>query len=177
MIFVVFKQDANNVTQLLYDNRALEAGNYGGAVYLSATNQFHHNVGRTVAPAYFSANASGANWLSNAVYNIVSVESDTDNATAASRSVMYSNGGNPKANNALTTAATTSSATQPMYIGALNAFAGPNLYFTGNIGELIWVNGIDATTRQKTEGYLAHKWGLTANLPADHPWKNQAPTK
>lgn len=31
--------------------------------------------------------------------------------------------------------------------------------------------------RQKTEGYLAHKWGLTANLPADHPYKTNPPTE
>ena len=26
--------------------------------------------------------------------------------------------------------------------------------------------------RQKIEGYLAHKWGLTANLPSAHPFKH-----
>ena len=31
--------------------------------------------------------------------------------------------------------------------------------------------------RQKLEGYLAHKWGLTANLPEDHPYKETAPGK
>ena len=25
------------------------------------------------------------------------------------------------------------------------------------------------------EVYLAHKWGLTSNLPSDHPYKNNAP--
>lgn len=30
--------------------------------------------------------------------------------------------------------------------------------------------------RQKLEGYLAWKWGLQANLLADHPYKNEAPT-
>ena len=30
--------------------------------------------------------------------------------------------------------------------------------------------------RQKIEGYLAHKWGLTANLPAGHPYKLVGPT-
>jgi hypothetical protein len=30
--------------------------------------------------------------------------------------------------------------------------------------------------RQKLEGYLAHKWGLTANLPAGHPYKSTPPT-
>lgn len=29
--------------------------------------------------------------------------------------------------------------------------------------------------RQKIEGYLAHKWGITANLPAGHPYKTAAP--
>ena len=31
--------------------------------------------------------------------------------------------------------------------------------------------------RQKLEGYLAHKWGLTANLPEGHPYKATAPGK
>lgn len=29
--------------------------------------------------------------------------------------------------------------------------------------------------RQKLEGYLAHKWGLTGSLPSDHPHKTIAP--
>ena len=33
----------------------------------------------------------------------------------------------------------------------------------------------DTNTRQKLEGYLAHKWGLTANLPSHHPYKAVAP--
>jgi len=44
------------------------------------------------------------------------------------------------------------------------------------IGEIIMVETTDTTTRQKIEGYLAHKWGLTANLPNDHPYKTAAPT-
>jgi len=34
---------------------------------------------------------------------------------------------------------------------------------------------LSTTDRQKVEGYLAHKWALTAILPADHPYKNVAP--
>jgi hypothetical protein len=35
----------------------------------------------------------------------------------------------------------------------------------------------EATTdqRDKIEGYLAHKWGLTANLPSGHPYKSSPP--
>jgi hypothetical protein len=46
----------------------------------------------------------------------------------------------------------------------------------GVMGELIMVETTDTTTRQKIEGYLAWKWGLQANLPVDHPYKNAAPT-
>ena len=49
-----------------------------------------------------------------------------------------------------------------------------------------WLDGVisecigltrNATTleRQKVEGYLAHKWGLGANLPSDHPYKVNPP--
>ena len=35
--------------------------------------------------------------------------------------------------------------------------------------------GTDISTFEKAEGYLAHKWGLTGNLPSDHPFKNVSP--
>ena len=35
--------------------------------------------------------------------------------------------------------------------------------------------GTDISTLEKAEGYLAHKWGLTANLPVSHPYKSSAP--
>lgn len=43
-------------------------------------------------------------------------------------------------------------------------------------GEFVFAQSIDATLRQKAEGHLAHKWGLTANLPVGHPYKTTAPT-
>jgi len=42
--------------------------------------------------------------------------------------------------------------------------------------EMIMVQSTDAATRQRIEGYLAHKWDLTANLPSGHPYKSTAPT-
>jgi hypothetical protein len=35
---------------------------------------------------------------------------------------------------------------------------------------------LSTADRQKLEGYLAHKWGLKANLPVDHPFKSTPPT-
>jgi len=49
--------------------------------------------------------------------------------------------------------------------------------FRGQIGEIILcTTALSDSTRQKVEGYLAHKWGLTANLPSDHPYKLVGPT-
>jgi hypothetical protein len=49
--------------------------------------------------------------------------------------------------------------------------------FTGryDIGELIFVQSPSTVQQQKVEGYLAHKWGLAADLPSDHPYKAVAP--
>lgn len=60
----------------------------------------------------------------------------------------------------------------------LGVGANPNggAAITTEIGEVIVVNG-DLTTdqRQRTEGYLAHKWGLEGDLPAGHPYKAAPP--
>ena len=42
-------------------------------------------------------------------------------------------------------------------------------------GEIIIMPGaLSPANRQKIEGYLAHKWGLSAKLPDDHPYKRAA---
>lgn len=51
------------------------------------------------------------------------------------------------------------------------------LPLTGYISEIVSTETILSTeNRQKLEGYLAWKWGLEANLPIDHPYKNTPPT-
>ena len=59
-----------------------------------------------------------------------------------------------------------------------NASAFANQYsFRGQIGEIILsTTALSDSTRQKVEGYLAHKWGLIADLPSDHPYKLVGPT-
>jgi hypothetical protein len=50
-------------------------------------------------------------------------------------------------------------------------------YWPGYIAEFVITQATLSTLdRQKLEGYLAHKWGLAANLPSDHPYKTVAPT-
>lgn len=48
----------------------------------------------------------------------------------------------------------------------------------GQIGEFVLVQQDSMTTldKQKLEGYIAHKWGMVSELPADHPYKAAAPT-
>ena len=49
--------------------------------------------------------------------------------------------------------------------------------FRGWYYEIITTGAVLSTTdRQLIEGYLAWKWGMVASLPADHPYKNAAPT-
>lgn len=48
--------------------------------------------------------------------------------------------------------------------------------FDGYIAEVVAFSSFLTTDeRQKVEGYLAHKWGLAANLAADHPYKAAPP--
>jgi len=46
----------------------------------------------------------------------------------------------------------------------------------GFMSEIIAISGtVQTFERQRVEGYLAHKWGLTANLPSNHPYKVNPP--
>lgn len=65
--------------------------------------------------------------------------------------------------------------------GSLSIFGAANigqLMPSGTkISEIIVVeNTISAINRQRIDGYLAHKWGLTANPPSNHPYKIVGPT-
>lgn len=54
---------------------------------------------------------------------------------------------------------------------------GTNRDFLGDYAEFLYLNAVPSTTnRQLIEGYLAHKWGIAASLPNDHPYKNNPPT-
>lgn len=56
-------------------------------------------------------------------------------------------------------------------------YSGEQFNMNGFYAEHILTNSILSTTdRQRLEGYLAHKWGLAANLPAGHPFNLTPPT-
>jgi hypothetical protein len=51
----------------------------------------------------------------------------------------------------------------------------PNRKSNITMTEFILLETTDNRRRQAVEGYLAWKWGLVANLPAAHPFKNRPP--
>jgi hypothetical protein len=52
---------------------------------------------------------------------------------------------------------------------------GVNNALNAHVGEILMLPYPSDVNRQKLEGYLAHKWGLGANLPGDHPYKTVGP--
>ena len=89
-------------------------------------------------------------------------------------SVIYQNGTNMRTGNA------GSNGMSGISIGNLRGNPNPVAGYSldGDLAEIVMVaSALSTADRQRVEGYLAHKWGLTANLPSDHPYKSAAPTK
>ena len=57
-----------------------------------------------------------------------------------------------------------------------------SVHLDGRVAEFFSVKdipgtgGTDISDVEKAEGYLAHKWGLTGNLPVTHPYKSSTPS-
>jgi hypothetical protein len=66
-----------------------------------------------------------------------------------------------------------------MRLGCRASLGTESVFSNSNIGEIIIINNngsqLSSDTRQKVEGYLAHKWNLTINLPINNPYKNIPP--
>jgi hypothetical protein len=66
--------------------------------------------------------------------------------------------------------------TRNMFILGRRNVSGFQGTMIGNVFEVIQYNSdVGQSSRQQVEGYLAWKWGLQANLPANHPYKNASP--
>lgn len=143
---------------------------YSNSGFWGDNNGFISNYFRS------TSNLIGAyNWDSN---NDVTTQSYTFGTNVIS-GVELSNGSIRLRQNGGTETATASGNTLytngVLRIGKIYNDSSPN--FTGVISEVIFFKGhLTTTDREKVEGYLAWKWGLQANLPAEHQYKNAAPT-
>jgi hypothetical protein len=63
-----------------------------------------------------------------------------------------------------------------LFIGNDRFLPGLSRGWRGKIFEVVGIDFVwSLALRQRAEGYAAWKWGLTANLPAAHPFKNRPP--
>lgn len=94
--------------------------------------------------------------------------------SAGQSPIVFKSGNSVSLTYALTTLPADNTVTLPFNVGARNDGAAAPM--NANLHELIVCNtDVNTTTRQTIEGYLAWKWGLQANLPAGHPYKNFPP--
>lgn len=118
------------------------------------------------------AQISGSNVTANNPF-IYGGEIEWSNATA-----YLSVNGNTPNSGAFQTAGNTQN-TATTFQPAVGSNSGTANYLAGFIAEqvlLVSTARPTSDTITRIEGYLAHKWGLTANLPLAHPYKTNAPT-
>jgi hypothetical protein len=109
----------------------------------------------------------------SATYHIISIESATNDWA------IYVDGGKGGSSGgtiplySVSSSTVTWTGTAP-YLGAATGLSG---FLDGWVAEIYFTNAKQTTAdRQKNEGYLAWKWGLTGNLDPSHPYKTVAPT-
>lgn len=88
---------------------------------------------------------------------------------------LYNNG--TQTATAATAGTGTSSATNSTDGINIGRYSGGNPHQKYMLAEVLVIRAaLGSTDREKLEGYLAHKWGLTAGLPGGHPYKSSPPT-
>jgi hypothetical protein len=171
--------DPNTFYGLFGNNGSSSSSNVGACcfyddrVFVPRNNAVVHQIGRGGSSSPVSLNIANDAITPNTA-NILAILGDPSNGTLANRGVTIINGGAEQKNNTDSSTFSDSNPTFNFQIGAAGNNVAP---LTGSLAEFIIVSDlVSSTTRQKLEGYLAHKWGLTASLPIDHPYKTVEPT-
>ena len=155
--------------------RLSSAGSYS-MIYTTASSSVGHAELRTIStsgkPSFVnSGNNAGAGVLAvpaSPVVNTTSLVGATSILLANTTTGTYRlrQDGELKDTEVTTTVPTTSTAR------GIGSRAGLTFPAIGFIAEIIEVAAVlSEADQQRVEGYLAWKWGVTANLPADHPYK------
>lgn len=142
------------------------------------------STGNDSVPTYragFAAGQNGKSWqfygtateavAATAATDVFSIFEIVTDEAGAGTGLLAVNG------SVATTFASTAPAadsTKPVIVGKVSDGTAP---FGGEVAEAVLVGReVTLSERQKIEGYLANKWGLQIFLPADHPYRNRAPT-
>jgi hypothetical protein len=161
VINTVFDHDHANA---INSNWVMQSDNVG---YGSSPNTTTHYIAPYVASTFLTPPlGNAANGISNA--------STTLGLFRNKATGELINAGNLRATAAISPAMTVGSRRFRLSGAVDTSVSGRN--WRGGYGEVIYTNATLSTADlQRVEGYLAHKWGLTGNLPGGHPYKTVAP--
>lgn len=169
--FVVAKRSGSNTNAFSNSTFIYSAGVVGNDT--RRTNQLNYtdnNVFRDVV----RAGATGFTALEQTRNDNLNIH--TSISTVGGNHSYWLNGGNIQSASNTTGTIT---GTPSIWIGCGSIWTGtPDFFLIGDIYEIIFCNAIlNSEERQKVEGYLAHKWGLSASLPSNHFYKSSPPLK
>lgn len=140
----------------------------------------NHNTALQCIGWYDDGTYAGPSFSGGAAYNAVSpaagfnVWAYTKAAGAINATSVLTKNGSSAGTSGHSTS-TPNIASAPLVLGRWATYTLSLLI--GSVAEFIILPSAAAEAdRQKVEGYLAHKWGLDASLPTDHPYKSAAPT-
>lgn len=151
-----------------------------GLALLSTTGTF---AGELITVHALSNNVGGQ--LGSTTYaRAANTAQIVNSRCSTSGTTLFANGSSVTIdrNNGITTSTNTAPSSiaytvdSDLHIGAARS-SGAVVYSTAiKFAEVIVSSTLLSTdNRQRIEGYLAHKWALTANLPSDHPYKVNPP--
>ena len=171
MIISSFNQRVYSTTFLVLNAQAanfiMALGNYNSYIYVKNDDLYYFNPSPANIQFTDAVNARGVAVVPSNAYFIFSI----GYGGGTSPSVYNVNG---TARTAIVTGgaaaiAVDSTLTNTLYINGTQNGSSETVRFC----ELLIYNAaLTQTEAQQVEGYLAWKWGLQANLPATHPYKN-----
>ena len=178
-VFAVCKIGASADPGAVYALYSTRVGGSGSGVYFLYDDRLSSPANNQIAVAMrgqsfatFADFTTADNYFTPNTASQLSLLSDMSQPVAANRALLRLNGTNLVAPNTQTTTAVSSTPTFALTLGGVNA----TFPLVGFIAEFVVTSSVASTEiRQKMEGYLAHKWGLAASLPADHPFKTAIP--
>jgi hypothetical protein len=139
-------------------------------IYTGYANKLFYQFGNGSVASYGYTNDDAP----NNVFSLISQEF----VSGENYTRYYVDGGGIEPVTKSSTAATSTSAgtVYAFSIGRLGEYNGN--YLDGSVCEIYLIkSNISDFLKNTIHGYAAHKWGLTDNLPTNHPYKNNAPTE